>query len=215
MLNQQEREAAAGITARHGEVLEMIRGYTGITERERKRMLADITIVARDALRKIRDESAAREDSARNGAYLAAFGVNPQRAAEERQLRAELVSANPSAVEVGERMAAALRVGDLTEAKILAAFAYDMRNAPLGGDYFRGVLDQYAAHSDGLRRQMTALAASDTSTGDSGPARLQRLQDKLCTEVMVPSEVSGGTLESWAAEDSEPAPVTGVPFNVA
>jgi hypothetical protein len=148
----------------------------------------------------LRTASADREEGERRTAYLAAFGISPDRSQEERGLRIAIENANPSAVETARWMETALRVNDLLQAKAIAAFAFEHRNDEMGADAYRSVLDAYAGHSDGIRRQMTALAETDSDIGQSGAARMVRLQDKLMTEIPTPSDLPG-SLEWLASEE--------------
>jgi hypothetical protein len=212
MLTPDEKRAAAEINSRLAAAVEAIRGYSGITDRERRRMIADATITARDGLREIRRGSAARTVSAREDAFRAAFGIDPSRAAEERALRTGLSQEAPEAVEVEARLRNALAIGDHLAAKVLGNFAWDRRNNPLDGPAYKGILNTYSQISPSVHKTMAELVAVDEGIGDSGDARMARLQDKLATEVNVPEEVSGGSLEGWAQEDSAPAQMSGMPF---
>jgi hypothetical protein len=216
MLSADERKAAAEINARLSAVLARIREYTGITDRERKRMIAEATISARDGLRDIRRNSEASTGAAREAAFRAAFGIDPNRAAEERALRAGLSQDAPGAVEVAARLQRALAIGDHLAAKVLGNYAWDRRNSPVDGAYYRGILNTYSQISPSVHKMMSELVAVDEGIGDSGGARMARLQDKLVTEISMPEEVStGNTLEGWAAEDGPPAPSVGMPFGLA
>jgi hypothetical protein len=214
MLTADEKRAAAEINARLGAAVEAIRGYSGITDRERRRMIADATITARDGLREIRRGSESRTAGARDRAFRAAFGIDPSRAAEERALRSGLAQEAPEAVEVEARLRNALAIGDHLAAKVLGNFAWDRRNNPLDGPAYKGILNTYAGISPSVHKTMSELVAVDEGIGDSGDARMARLQDKLATEVNVPEEVSGGSLEGWAQEDGPPAQMSGMPFGV-
>jgi hypothetical protein len=214
MLTQSEKRAAAEINARLSGVLTRIREYDGITDRERKRMIADATLKARDGLREIRRTSAARTATAQESAFRAAFGIDASRAAEERALRAELAASAPEAVEVEARLVNALRIGDHLAAKVLGNFAWDRRNNPLDGPAYKGILNTYAGISPSVHKTLAELVASDEGIGDSGDAKMARLQDKLLTEVSMPEEVAMGSLEGWVAEDSAPAQMSGMPFGL-
>jgi len=185
-----------------------------LTDRARRRGMARAVLAARDQLSGLRKASAAREEGERRKAYQEAFGIDQARSAEERALRSDIESASPSAVDTRARMVQALRIGDLLQAKVLAAYSFDRRNDEFGGDHFRDTLDMYAGHSDGLTRQMTNLAIFDADSGNSGPAKLQRLTDKLITEVPQPSDLPG-SLEFMAADDQPEPGNSGANFGVA
>jgi hypothetical protein len=197
---QQVREIQAGLQRD----LEEIRAEAGLTNRERQGRMARVVVSARAQLRELRAASDAREGGEQRKAYIAAFGIDPSRAAEERALRSELAASAPGAVEVRDAMTEALRIGDTLAARVLAAYAWDHRNDELGGDYFRGTINAYADSSPEITRVITSVAALDGATGSSGPARLQRLQDKLLTEIPTPSDLPGN-LEYLAADDPSPA----------
>ena len=109
-------------------------------------------------------------------------------------------------------MAEALRIGDDLAAKVLAAYAFDHRNDELGSGAFRGILNAYADSSPENTRLITNVATFDINSGTSGKAKLQRLQDKLATEVPQPSDLPGN-LDYLAADDAEPqAQASGMPW---
>ena len=213
VLTQDEKRAAAEISSRLQAAVEAIRGYSGITDRERKRMIADATLQARDGLREIQRGSEARTTSARESAFRAAFGIDPNRAAEERALRSALAQDAPGAAETAARLANALAIGDHLAAKVLGNYAWDQRHNQVDGAYYRGILNTYSEISPSVHKTMSELVAVDEGIGDSGDARMARLSDKLATEVSVPEEVAtGNTLEGWAAEDGPPAQMSGMPW---
>ena len=204
MLADQEREAAQTIQQALRMVLDGYRNSRELTPRARQRGMAQAILAAREKMAQLRAASAEREEGERRTAYLAAFGIDPTRSAEERALRTDITAAAPGAVETAAQMAQALRVGDLLHAKAIAAYAFDRRNDEMGGDAFRDVLDSYAGHSEGLTRQMTALASLDDDIGQSGAAKLARLGDKLIVEIQQPSDLPGN-IGALAADDQEPS----------
>jgi hypothetical protein len=179
-------------------------------------MIAEATITARDGLASIRRNSEARTTTAASAAFRAAFGIDPARAAEERALRAAVSQDAPGAVEVAARLERALAIGDNLAAKVLGNYAWDQRNNPVDGAYYRGVLNTYSQISPSVHKTMSELVAADSGTGNSGDARMAKLQDKLITEISVPTEVAtGNSLEAYAAEDGPPAQMSGMPFGLA
>lgn len=213
VLIESEIQKAKQIQAALRTELDGIRAIQGLMPRERSRLMARAVLAARGQLRDLREASGVREAGERSKAYITAFGIDPSRSAEERALRRDLADTAPGAVETERLMTEALRVGDLLHAKAIAAHAFDHRNDALGGDAYRGVLDAYAGHSDGLTRIMTNLAIFDSDVGSSGPAKLQRLQDKFLTEIPQPSDLTGD-LGSLAADDVLDTRM-GMPFNAA
>jgi hypothetical protein len=214
MLIDSEVEKAKQIQAALRGELDGIRQVQGLTNRERSRLMARAVLAARGQLRDLRTASAEREAGEQRKAYLAAFGIDPTRASEERTLRAEIAAANPGALDTERMMDSALRIGDLLQAKAIASYAFDHRNDEMGGQTYRGVLDQYAGHSDGLTRIITNLAVFDGDVGNSGPAKLQRMADKLLTEVPQPHDLPGD-LGSLAADDEPATGMMGMPFGQA
>ena len=212
MLLESERETAGQIQAALAIELTRIRAVQGLTQREQQRQKARAVLAARGQLRELRIASEAREADDRQRAFIAAFGIDPTRSAEERSLRRDITDAAPGAVETERLMAESLRIGDILGAKVVASYAWDHRNDQLGGDTFRSALDAYAGHSDGLTRIMQNLADSDVTVGSSGTAKLARLQEKLLTEVPTPHDLPGNI--DWLAADDEPSGQNpmGMPF---
>ena len=212
MLADQEREAAQEIQKRLRTVLDGYRASQELMPRARQRGMARAILASREEMAALRQASADREEGERRKAYLAAFGLDLTRSAEDRELRAELAAAEPGAVETERRMSQALRVGDLLAARAVAAYAFDRRNDEMGGDAFRGVLDLFAGHSEGIERQMVSLASLDDDIGQSGAAKLARLGDKLLVEIQQPSDLPGNI--GALASDDEPSgqPPMGMPF---
>jgi hypothetical protein len=203
MLIETEIAAVRQVQARLASELDGIREDRDLAPRSRQRLMARAVLSARAQLRELRATSDAREAGEQRKAYIQAFGMDPSRAAEERALRSELAASAPGAVEVRDAMTEALRIGDTLAARVIAAYAWDHRNDDLGGDHYKGTLNAYADSSPEATRVLTNLVTFDGSTGSSGPARIQRLQDKLLTEVPTPADLPGN-LEHLAA-DQEPA----------
>jgi hypothetical protein len=216
VLTQEEQQKAAEIQSRLTGVLDQIRADSGLNDRERQRQLARATLAAQNLMRELRSSSTARAEYARKTAYVGCFGIDPDYAADERTIRAALTREQPGPVEISARMEAALRVEDITEAKVIAEYAFSRRDDPLGGDSFRGTLDSFANYHPTIRAAMIKLAEVSSGDGDSGSDRLARMSDKLATEIGVPPEIQHGDLNSYAADDvpaaAQPA---GMPFGVA
>lgn len=204
---QQIQEIQAGLASE----LDSLRGTQGLAPRERQRRMARAVLSARASLSEVREASDEREAGEQRKAYTEAFGIDPGRAAEERTLRRELAAGSPRPVEVRDSMEEALRIGDDLAAKVLAAYSWDHRNDEIGSDAFRGILNAYADSSPEATRLITNVATFDASTGHSGEAKLQRLGDKLLTEVPQPHDLPGN-LDYLAADDGPPAQASGMPW---
>jgi hypothetical protein len=138
-----------------------------------------------------------READALAKAYREAFGLDLTHSAEDRQLRADLAANPPSAAEARNRIAAALAVGDSLQARALAQLAWDSRNAQDGsGPAWYDVLETYGSYTDATARHMTNLA-----TFAGAPSKIEKFQDRMQTEIVAPSGLSGN-LDRLAADDA-------------
>jgi hypothetical protein len=216
MLTPGERAEATEIQASLARTLEEIRADTGLTDREKRRQMARMVLSARDSMHALRADAAEFDGAERTEAFRTAFGIDPNRAAEERTIRAGLSAESPGPVEIAARLQNAIAIGDWLAAKVLGAYAYSHKDDPLDGGAYKGVLNQYADISPSVEQAMIALRDADAGTSASGDDRLARFQDKIALEISVPSELSGGSLDAYAADD-DPAPASpaGMPFGVA
>jgi hypothetical protein len=217
MLSQFHAQAVSEIQAAFANKVARIRADQGLTARERQRQLAKAVLAARDILAQVRSDSDAQSAAVREKAFREAFAIHPSRGAEDRELRAAIARSAPSAVETRDRMLRAISIGDLMEARALAAYAYEHRDDQLGGEWFRGSLNLYGGASPDFTRQLTALRDADAAIGGGSDhdSRVSRFTDKLSSEISIPDEVSHGSLESLAADETPyDGPPQGMPFGI-
>jgi hypothetical protein len=186
MLIDSELQEAVQIRTRMDRRLDQVAAQKDLTKRAADRERARAVLAARTEMRELRERSNERERTALDRAYREAFGLLPDRSAEDRDLRAKL-AANPlSAVDAYAQMVSALAIGDVLLARAIAQVAYDNRLNELDGEAWVNVLEAYGGSHTELDRQITNVLVF------SGlPSKIDRFRDKLSTEIPQPADIRG------------------------
>ena len=148
-------------------------------------------------MKEIRDSAAAREAEESASAYRAAFGIRPDRSAEDRAYRDSLATRNLTHSEAGALFAQAQARGDSVAQTALAEYAWGQRNNELDGHAWIPLLESYAGSSAVFGKALSTLV------GIEQPSKLERLQQKMSMEVAVPSDMHGDL--NYLARDDEPS----------
>lgn len=179
MLIDSELAEAVQIRTRMDRRMDEIAANRDLSGRAAARERAKAILAARRAMSELRERSDEREATAFGKAYLEAFGLRPDKSAEDRDLRARLDANPPDAVDAHAMMVAALQIGDELQARALAKLAWDHRLDELGGSaWVDNVLQPYGDSSPENDRLITNLI-----TFGGQPAKIDRFRDKLQTEI--------------------------------
>jgi hypothetical protein len=210
MLIESELATAAAIRAKMDRRLDQVAAQTDLTKRARDRECARAVIVARQEMSALRARSNERESAALAGAYREAFGLLPDRSAEDRDLRAKLAANPPSAVDAYAQMVSALAIGDVLLARAIAQVAYENRLNEMDGEAWVNVLEAYGGSNTELDRQITNVLIFSGQ-----PDKIDRFRDKLQTEIPQPSDLRGDI--NRLAQDDAPSDARsmGMPWDAA
>lgn len=197
MLNNDELTEAAQIRAKLDRALTVAISTQELTTRGRDRLRARALIAARQDMAALRERSAQREQTDQAKHYRAAFGLRPDKSAEDRAYRDSLASRGLSAQAARQLFAQAEARGDDVAMTAIAELAWNNTGNELDGKAWSPILSEYGALKPAYD---TALAAM---TEAANPDRMQQFRDKTATEISQPSDLRG-SLEALAADD-EPA----------
>ena len=206
MLNDQEMQEAAQIRNAMQRKLDAAMGTQGITRREQNRQRARALIDARQAMAELRARSVTRETADQAKHYRAAFGLRPDKSAEDRAYRDSLAARNLSASDARQLFAQAEARGDDVAMTAIAELAWQNGDNELDGHAWSPILEAYGASKPQYDTALTALSEA------SNPDRVAQFYDKAVLEIPQPSDLRG-SLETMAADD-EPASggSTGTPW---
>ena len=165
-----------------------------LSKRARDRARAKAVLGAREGMKEIRDSAAAREAGESQTAYRRLFGI---RSDSDRQYRDNLAARNLSAPEARALYAQAYTRGDELAMTAIAELAWTHRTDQLDGNSWLPILETYSSQSAILR------SAAETLVGIEQPSKLDRLQQKMAMEVVVPSDMHGDL--NYLARDDEPS----------
>ena len=196
MLNEQELAEAAQIRAKLDRATDAAMSAQDLTKRGRDRLRARAIIDARQAMAELRGRSASREQEETAEHYRAAFGIRPDRSAEDRQYRDSLAARNPSAAEARAMYDQAVARGDELAQTAIAELAWQNGDS-IDGPGWSPILDAYGASKPAYDTALTAMSAA------ANPGRAVQFYDKALLEIAQPSDLRG-SLETLAADD-EPA----------
>jgi hypothetical protein len=197
MLNNDELAEAAQIRAKLDRVLTAAISTSEMTTRGRNRLRARAIIDARQAMAELRARSATRETAEQAKHYKAAFGIRPDKSAEDRAYRDSLAARNLSAQDARQLFAQAAARGDDVAMTAVAELAWANGDNELDGRAWWPILDEYGATKPAYDTALTAMSAV------GNPDRMQQFRDKAALEITQPSDLRGN-LDALAADD-EPA----------
>ena len=149
----------------------------------------------------LRARSASREQAEQARNYRAAFGIRPDKSAEDRAYRDSLAARNVSAAEARAMYDQAAARGDEVAMTAIAELAWANGDNELDGQAWSPILSAYGASKPAYDRALTALSAA------ANPDRVAQFYDKALLEITQPSDLRG-SLESLAADDQ---PASGQP----
>ena len=195
MLIESELAEAVQIRAKMDRRMDQIAASRDLSPRAVARERAKAVLECRAEMRALRERSNEREQKAFDKAFREAFGLLPDRSAEDRDLRAKLAANPPSAAEAYAMMQSALAIGDTLQARALAQVAYENRLDSMGGDTWVNVLEMYGGSNPELDRQITNVLIFSGQ-----PDKIDRFRDKLQTEIPQPSDLHGN-LDRLASDD--------------
>ncbi len=201
MLNDQELGEAAQIRAKLDRALSAAMATQEMTQRGRNRLRARALISARQDMAALRERSASREQAEQARHYRAAFGIRPDKSAEDRAYRDSLAARNLSASDARQLYDQAVARGDELAQTAIAELAWANGDEPLGGTGWSEILSAYGASKPQYDTALSAMSAV------ANPDRVAQFYDKAVLEIAQPSDMHGG-LESLAADD-EPASDSG------
>jgi hypothetical protein len=197
MLSQDELREAAQIRATMEAKLARIQASGDLVPRAAARERARCILVAREAMQALRARSDERTSAEAAKAYRAAFGIRPERSAEDRSYRDSLTARNVGWEEAAQLFAQAQARGDELAQTALAEYAWQRHDDPLGGKaWLDSILVPYGASKPAYDAALTTL--SDAVE----PDRMGQLRDKVATEIAQPPDLHGD-LRSLAADEGE------------
>lgn len=194
MLNDQELGEAAQIRAKLDRALTAALSTQELTTRGRNRLRARALIDARQAMAELRERSATRETAEQAKHYRAAFGIRPDKSAEDRAYRDSLAARGLSAQAARELFAQAQARGDDVAMTAIAELAWANGDNELDGKAWWPILDEYGATKPAYDTALTAMSAV------ANPDRMAQFRDKAALEIQQPADLRG-SLESLAADD--------------
>lgn len=194
MLNESELAEAAQIRNTMQRKLDAAMTTQGITSRERNRLRARALIGARQDMAELRQRSGEREQAEQAKHYRAAFGIRPDKSAEDRAYRDALAARGLSAQAARQLFAQAAARGDDVAMTAIAELAWNNTGNELDGQAWSPILTEYGATKPAYD---TALAAM---TEAANPDRMAQFRDKATLEIVQPSDLRG-SLEALAADD--------------
>jgi len=197
MLFDSEIQEAGQIRAKLAKRLEQIGATQGITKREADRQRARAILAARGEMAELRGKSDERIAGDTAKAYRAAFGIRPDRSAEDRAYRDSLVANKTDAPTARALMAQAVARGDDVAMTALAEYAWQHHGEPMEGKAWIPILETYGESSDAYRNALGTLVSL------TSPDKISRFQDKLATEITQPSDLVGNL--DYLAADDEPS----------
>jgi hypothetical protein len=192
MLTDQERMQASQIQTRMRADLARAEASGDLNHDARNRLRARAVIRARAEMAELRQAADARHASDTAQAYKAAFGLRPDRAAEDRSYRDSLATKPPNVSQAQGLFAQAQARGDELAMTALAEFAWINRGEP--GGHWIELLGQYGDVSPAYDRAIRDLIAL------TEPDRRMQITDKLQTEIVAPPDLQHGNLEAMAAQ---------------
>jgi hypothetical protein len=206
MLDNEERAEAAQIQAGLARRLDAARRDQTITSRERQRRQAKAVLAARGDMSTLRQKSADRETAVQQKAYRALFGIRPDKSAEDRAYRDSLAARDLSATEACALYDQAVARRDDLAMTALAELAWQHSGDEMGGPAWHPILDAFRTEPR-MEDAMVSLVEL------ANPGRLDKLRDKMTTDIQQPSDLPGNL--DWLAGDAEQdagARVMGAPF---
>ena len=207
MLNDQELTEAAKIRAKLDKALTTAISAQGITQRERNRQRARALLSAREDMAALRQQSGERELAEQAKNYRAAFGLRPDKSAEDRAYRDSLAARNLSAQAARQLYAQAAARGDDVAMTAIAELAWGMTGNELDGRAWQPILQEYGATKPAYDAALAAMSDA------ANPDRMAQFRDKTTLEISQPKDMRG-SLEALAADD-QPAGSTGMPWGNA
>jgi hypothetical protein len=175
--------------------LTQIIGSSDLTDRARARERARAILDARDAMSAIRTRSDERTAAEFATAYRQAFGLRPDRSAEDRAYRDSLAARDIGPTEAQALFAQAQARGDELAKTALAEYAWTRKDNPLDGKaWVDAVLQPYGDSNSSYDKAIMTLI------GIGNPDRMTQFRDKTATEITQPSDLRGD-LRALAAEE--------------
>ncbi len=206
MLNDQEMQEAAQIRAKMDRYMTVAMTTQGITRREQDRQRAQALISAKQDMAALRERSASREQAEQAKNYRAAFGIRPDRSAEDRAYRDSLAARKLSAQDARQLYAQAAARGDDVAMTALAEIAWQNSGNELDGQAWSPILDEYGASKPAYDDALTAMTAA------MNPDRMQQFRDKTILEIVKPSDLRGDLNALAADEQSASGHPAGMPW---
>jgi hypothetical protein len=194
MLTNDEMAEAAQIRAKLDRALTAAISAQGITSHERNRQRARAIISARQDMAALRARSAQREQAEQAKHYKAAFGIRPDKSAEDRAYRDSLAARNLSASDARQLFAQAEARGDDVAMTAIAELAWQNGDNELDGRAWSPILNEYGASKPQYDTALTAMSAA------ANPDRMAQFRDKAALEISQPRDLRG-SLEALAADD--------------